>query len=277
MPKIRALHPDFWTDDLVVSVSPLARLLFQGLWNFSCDNGHVRNRPRQLKLRILPADDVRIVELLAELAEVELITMTDEWIKVINLRKRQRPDLRYFTTCEHEGCEEPERTTSQRESRRAHGVQSEGARRADEVRTDLHATDGDGDGDSDGESDGDIRPPASPADAAREDVERICKHLADRIEGNGGKRPSITKKWRDAARLMLDRDGRSEDQVHGAIEWCQRDEFWRANILSLPKLREKYETLRLQAERRQAPRNDIDWDEAFERARYLDGQNGVDA
>jgi hypothetical protein len=32
-----------------------------------------------------------------------------------------------------------------------------------------------------------------------------------------------------------------------AIDWCQSDPFWRANILSMPKLREKYETLRLRA------------------------------
>lgn len=80
-------------------------------------------------------------------------------------------------------------------------------------------------------------------------MQRICDHLADRIEGNGSKRPTITKAWRTAARLMLDKDGRSEQQVHGAIDWCQDSEFWRANVLSLPKLREKYETLRLQATR----------------------------
>lgn len=85
----------------------------------------------------------------------------------------------------------------------------------------------------------------------RGDVERICVHLADRIEGNGSKRPTITKGWRDAARLMLDRDNRTEDEVHGAIDWCQNDEFWRGNILSVPKLRSKYDQLRLQAQRQQ--------------------------
>lgn len=88
------------------------------------------------------------------------------------------------------------------------------------------------------------------AEAPRSDVERICDHLADRIEGNGGKRPTITKGWRDAARLMLDRDQRAEEEIHGAIDWCQNDEFWRANVLSLPKLREKYDQLRLQAQRK---------------------------
>lgn len=86
---------------------------------------------------------------------------------------------------------------------------------------------------------------------AREDVERLCIHLADRIEGNGSKRPTITQRWRDAARLMLDKDGRTEDQVHAAIDWCQDDEFWRTNILSMPTLRKQYDRLRLAAQREQ--------------------------
>ncbi len=93
----------------------------------------------------------------------------------------------------------------------------------------------------------------SSSDAARLDVERICTHLADRIEANGSKRPNITRKWRDAARLMLDADGRDEQRVHTAIDWCQDHEFWRTNILSLPKLREKYDQLRLAAQRPTAP------------------------
>lgn len=87
------------------------------------------------------------------------------------------------------------------------------------------------------------------AEAPRTDVDQICEHLAARIEANGSKRPTITAKWRDAARLMLDLDKRTENDIHGAIDWCQSDEFWRANILSLPKLREKYDQLRMQAQR----------------------------
>lgn len=70
---------------------------------------------------------------------------------------------------------------------------------------------------------------------------------------NGCKRPTITKRWRDAARLLLDKDNRTEQQVIAAIDWATSDEdFWQANILSLPKLRERYEQLRLAAKRKRA-------------------------
>lgn len=81
----------------------------------------------------------------------------------------------------------------------------------------------------------------------RDDVERLCTLLADKIESNGAKRPTITKAWRDAARLMIDSDDRTEDQITRCINWCQADEFWRTNILSMPKLRDKYDQLRMKA------------------------------
>lgn len=109
--------------------------------------------------------------------------------------------------------------------------------------------------------------PASQADAdkddstgldapgARADVERVCEHLADRLEQRFGDRPVIGKRWRTAARLMLDGTPTvtaiPEENIHRAIDWCQDNEFWQPNIQSLPKLREKYKQLRAQAQREQ--------------------------
>jgi hypothetical protein len=89
----------------------------------------------------------------------------------------------------------------------------------------------------------------STSEVERGDVEQICRHLADRIEANGSKRPTVTAKWREAARLLLDRDGRTVEQVTRAIDWCQDDDFWRSNVLSMSKLRDQYDRLRLAAQR----------------------------
>lgn len=88
----------------------------------------------------------------------------------------------------------------------------------------------------------------------RQDVEALCDLLADLIEQNGSKRPVVTKTWRDAARRLLDLDGRTVEQVGAAIRWCQGDEFWRANILSMPTLRKQYDRLRLDAHGRRGAR-----------------------
>ena len=75
----------------------------------------------------------------------------------------------------------------------------------------------------------------------------LCLMLADRIEANGSRRPTISTKWLNAARLMVERDGRTVEQITAMIVWSQTNEFWRANVMSMPKLREKYDQMRLQA------------------------------
>jgi hypothetical protein len=123
------------------------------------------------------------------------------------------------------------------------------------------------------------KPPSLPD---RPDVERLCARLADRIAANGSNRPVVSKKWRDAARLLIDKDGRTEEQVSACIDWCQKDEFWRGNIMSMPTLREKYDRLRLDALRKQnggtrkssQPTHE-DYDEVRELARRLDAREGA--
>jgi hypothetical protein len=85
----------------------------------------------------------------------------------------------------------------------------------------------------------------------RPDVEEACAALADAIEANGSRRPTITAAWRTEARLLMDKDGRTLDQVLAAIAWCQNDPFWRSNVLSMPKLRERYDQMRLKAQSQQ--------------------------
>jgi hypothetical protein len=52
-------------------------------------------------------------------------------------------------------------------------------------------------------------------------------------------------KWAQSADLMLRRDGRSPPQVSALIRWVQRDEFWKSNVLSMDKLREKFDQLEM--------------------------------
>lgn len=73
MARIRSVHPGLWTDEAFVSVSPLARLLFIGIWNECDDKGAFEWKPIQLKMRLLPVDNVEVWELLSELEGAGLI------------------------------------------------------------------------------------------------------------------------------------------------------------------------------------------------------------
>lgn len=107
----------------------------------------------------------------------------------------------------------------------------------------------------------------APADPIRDDVERLCRHLAERIVDNGSKRPNITDTWRKAARLLMDKDGRSEQEIHAAIDWCQSHSFWRPNVMSMPTLRAQYDRMRLQAQRGTGDTKQAQTDSHYERAR----------
>lgn len=77
----------------------------------------------------------------------------------------------------------------------------------------------------------------------------LCRLLCELIVANGSKEPTISIAWRDAERLMLERDGRDFDQAEALLRWAQGHEFWRSNVLSMHKFRAQYDQLRLQAER----------------------------
>ena len=67
MARIRTIKPEFWTDETLTECSLSARLLFIGSWNFADDNGNLEHSAKQLKMKVFPADDVKVTPLLNEL------------------------------------------------------------------------------------------------------------------------------------------------------------------------------------------------------------------
>lgn len=77
MARIRTVKPEFWSSEQVMSCSPLARLLFIGIWNFCDDGGNHPLSPRTIKALVFPGDDITtesVDRLLCELAGANLIT-----------------------------------------------------------------------------------------------------------------------------------------------------------------------------------------------------------
>ena len=72
----------------------------------------------------------------------------------------------------------------------------------------------------------------------------LAKFLENNITENNPKFPkseSQRQRWAKDFDLMIRRDKIDADDIAEVIEWCQRDNFWRSNILSGKKLREKYQ------------------------------------
>lgn len=54
MARIRTIKPDFWTDDVIADLDPLAMLLYIGMWNFADDEGYLKDSVGQLRRQIFP-------------------------------------------------------------------------------------------------------------------------------------------------------------------------------------------------------------------------------
>ena len=73
MAYIRTIKASFFTSDDIVSLSPLARLLYIALWTEADREGRLTWRPGNFKLRFLPGDLCDIHELCNELVESGLV------------------------------------------------------------------------------------------------------------------------------------------------------------------------------------------------------------
>lgn len=95
MSRIRSIHPGLWTDVDFVGLSAFARLLFVGLWNECDDKGIFVWSPLQLKMRVLPADNVDAAALLDEIEAAGSVKKYEIGGKlygaVRNFAKFQRP------------------------------------------------------------------------------------------------------------------------------------------------------------------------------------------
>lgn len=98
MARARNIKPGFFTNDMLAECTPLARLLFAGLW-LHCDReGRMEDRPKKIKAEILPYDTCDADELLRELEKQGFIIRYSHgdrrYIQVTNFGKHQNPHIK---------------------------------------------------------------------------------------------------------------------------------------------------------------------------------------
>lgn len=65
---------------------------------------------------------------------------------------------------------------------------------------------------------------------------------------NPNVKPPSFENWANEIRLMRERDGRTHREICELFHWANHDPFWKANILSPAKLREKWDQLAIKRE-----------------------------
>lgn len=80
MARIRTIKPEFWTSEQIVECSPIARLMFIGMWNFCDDGGNHPASYKTLKMEVFPGDEISLLQIedyANELLSNELIVQYD--------------------------------------------------------------------------------------------------------------------------------------------------------------------------------------------------------
>lgn len=75
MARIRTIKPDFFTSEDIVSLSPLARLLYVAIWCEADKEGRLVWKPMTLKFRYFPGDACDISALCEEVLSAGLVVL----------------------------------------------------------------------------------------------------------------------------------------------------------------------------------------------------------
>ena len=119
--RIRSIKPDFFKDDELAALPPLARLLFVGLWCMADCEGRLEDRPSRIRAEVLPYDECDVDDLLSALHAAEFITRYDvpprSYIEVMSFKKHQRlSGIEASKESELPGLDHPEATEKQSRS-----------------------------------------------------------------------------------------------------------------------------------------------------------------
>lgn len=95
MSRARNIKPGFFKNDTLAECSPLARILFAGLWCEADREGRLEDRPKRLKADCLPYDDCDVDSLLDDLAGrgfiVRYVVDGARYIAIPEFLKHQNP------------------------------------------------------------------------------------------------------------------------------------------------------------------------------------------
>lgn len=101
MARIRYIKPDFFKDEDIANLPDKIRLFYIGLWVQADKEGRLEDRPKRLKVEILPYDNYKIEKALELLAQPKSTTKRpfiiryevsgERYIQIVHWKKHQRP------------------------------------------------------------------------------------------------------------------------------------------------------------------------------------------
>ena len=229
MARARNIKPGFFTNENLAEVPALGRILFQGLWCYADREGRLEDRPRKLKVEILPYDDCNIDELLEALALRGFIRRyksgENSYIQVVNFCKHQNPHVKENASSIPAPEEHQTSTVQELELPEQAGLIPDSLNLIPDSKKTTGAS-----------------APAFSAD----DLSTAHAILTDILALNPNHKPPNIHAWAKTIRLMRERDKRPLQEIQALWRWAHAHHFWRTNILSPDKLRQQWDRLTIQ-------------------------------
>jgi hypothetical protein len=95
MARIRTIKPDFFFDEKITELDHKARLAFIGLWCYADKEGKMEDKPKVLKAKLFPYENIDFDKILTALADVNMISRYvvegKNFLIINNFQKHQRP------------------------------------------------------------------------------------------------------------------------------------------------------------------------------------------
>ena len=263
--RSRNIKPGFFTNDRLVELDPLVRLLFIGMWQAADRRGLLEDRPLKLKIQILPADVCDIDEFLFQLQNTGFI---------VRYYEKEYPEKRYITILNFPTHQNPHKDEKENDvpefDQEKHSISTRPARCQHDTDTvpapDQHQINP---ADSlllitDSLSPDSLTlvdpPEGSTKEGGRKVFEESTKEyslavlLRTHILSNRAtarvpdEEPACLASWCLDIDRMIRLDKRDPNEIEKVIRWCQADPFWMSNVLSPAKLRKQFDQLAMKME-----------------------------
>lgn len=252
MARARNIKPSFFDNDVLAECEPLARLLFIGLWTIADHNGNLEWRSKRVKKQILAYDNCCIDSLAINLDKSGFVRFYSDGVKiylnVVNFTKHQNPHKNERA----KGTDIPDYSDSMRQVVDLNELM---------INLDLSGEKQDN-SDTNPADSFNLIPDSLNQNPEDKDLfveeksttnkkfnfsddhykfaEKMFEKILEVVPKT--KKPNL-EKWANDIRLINERDKIVLRELWNVFIWANNDGFWKTNILSPAKLREKFPQL----------------------------------
>ena len=281
MARMRTLKPEFWDSPSTAQADLAVRLTYLAMWNWADDSGHGTANLKELEAFAFPNDEVtelprksrgnsahsagtwrNFSEILGEVAEAYGVVFYRvngrPYYSIPSFKKHQSKDFReksrypkvdegeIFDVTTGNAISDTPKEQPQNESNSDSSADSSGNSAHTSGESGLVI------GEQGNRVIGDITSDSADAEP-RPDVEAVLDRIDQHCDDHDFKKPSRTKANLNAARLLIDKDERTIEQINWIMDWVTRHHFWASNIMSAATLRKQFDRLKAQALNEQTP------------------------